>query len=93
MTLRSRLIIVHFRPPSSERQSWPVPVGWPSQGIPSPVSIIAKTRWGLDRLMATATLPTGLAGSPLPLRRVQVDPPSRETKRPLPGPPLRRPQV
>ena len=33
------------------------------------------------------------AGSPLPLSRFQVVPPSREIQRPLPAPPLVRPQV
>ena len=43
--------------------------------------------------MATATLPTGRAGSPRPVRRFQLTPPSPEIKRPLPGPPLSLPQV
>ncbi len=43
--------------------------------------------------MATATLPTGLVGSPLPANLFQVAPPSCERNSPLPGPPLTRPQV
>ncbi len=77
----------------SVRHSWPRSVSWPFHGTPSPVSISAKTRCGFDAEMATATLPTGLVGSPRPCSRVQVTPPSREVNRPLPGPPLSRPQV
>ena len=48
---------------------------------------------GLLLAMATSALPVGLVGSPFPVRRFQVDPPSVLFQIPLPGPPPVRPQV
>src|SRR3974390_3155937 len=62
-------------------------------GTRSPVSISAYTRWELARVIARPILPTGRVGSPLPVRRVQVVPPSVDFQIPLPAPPLLRPQV
>jgi len=46
-----------------------------------------------DSAMATAILPTGVVGSPCPVRRFQVVPPSRDMNSPLPRPPLNWPHV
>src|SRR5262245_64809582 len=43
--------------------------------------------------MATVTLPFVRVGSPRPVSFFQVEPPSVDLYRPLPGPPLSRPQV
>src|SRR6266487_1830463 len=77
-----------FSPPSSERNR-----------PPFSASISAKMRCEFDGATSTAILPQGFAGRPLgfasppPLRSgfakdVQVSPPSRETERSEPGPPL-----
>src|SRR3954463_13132209 len=50
-------------------------------------------RLAFDGASPSVTLPTGLVGRPWPVSFVQVTPLSREVKRPLPGPPLSRPQV
>ena len=62
-------------------------------GTPSPVSMSAYTRSELALLIARPILPTGFVGSPLPVRRFQVVPPSRDVQMPLPAPPLVRPHV
>src|SRR5687768_5443880 len=43
--------------------------------------------------IASAHLPVMRVGKPRPVILFHVAPPSREVKRPLPGPPLSRPQV
>ena len=80
-------------PAFSLRHSWPLSVSPPFHGTPSPVSIIAKMRFGCDGAIANATLPTGFTGSPFPLSRIHVAPPSVDLNSPLPGPPLVRPHV
>ena len=55
--------------------------------------MIAYTRLGFDRANAIVTFPIVWVGSPLPLSFFQVSPPSLDVNRPLPGPPLSRPQV
>src|SRR5437879_13196834 len=76
-----RLTRRHVAPASSERYS---------EGSVSSSS--AYTRLGSEGATATAILPTGwfAAGSPWPVSRFQVAPPSRVTQSPPPGPPLFR---
>src|SRR2546426_1110615 len=76
-----RLTRRHVAPASSERYS---------EGSVSSSS--AYTRLGSEGATATAILPTGwfAAGSPWPVSRFHVAPPSRVTHSPLPGPPLFR---
>src|SRR5690349_13889237 len=76
---REALTRVQASPPSSERNNPPLSA-----------SITAYTRRPSDGATRTPTLPQIPSGSPLPVRRFQLSPPSRERKRPLPGPPLFR---
>src|SRR5215208_7104570 len=50
-------------------------------------------RFELALLIPRPTLPTGVSGSPWPVIRVHVVPPSRLVHSPLPRPPLVRPHV
>src|ERR1051326_1751075 len=50
-------------------------------------------RFGFVLLTVRLILPTGLVGSPLPVRRFHVVPPSVDFQMPLPAPPLVRPHV
>src|SRR5688572_13817120 len=54
-------------------------------------SICAYTTFGLLRAISRATRPIVPLGSPLPVMRVQVSPPSAERQMPLPGPPPANP--
>src|SRR5688500_3866194 len=86
-------------PPSSERHKPVVgfdgaaPPARPAAPPPPPPrpaegpSINAYTKFPLRLKMSRAILPNGPSGSPLPLRRVQVSPPSFDRQMPLPGPP------
>src|SRR2546427_12191787 len=74
----------------TSRHVAPAPPEGYSEGSVSSSS--AYTRLGSEGATATAILPTGwfAAGSPWPVSRFQVAPPSRVTQSPLPGPPLFR---
>src|SRR6266545_5794135 len=83
----SPLIIRQVSPPSSDRHSSPG-----SLSLPFAVSISVYILFGFDGAIATATLPAPISGFGSPLvRRVHVEPPSRERNTPLPGPPLSGP--